>query len=75
MPFGTPRSEAERFARHMERFGTEPPAERQRLGPVMESPSEVLWAWLPDAPMVNGKFMPPLPRWLNAKIFGAGRRL
>ena len=75
MPFGTPRSEAERFARHMERFGTEPPAVRQRLGPTTETPAEALWAWLPDFPVANGQFRPPLPRWLNARLFGAGRRL
>jgi len=75
MPFGTPRSELERFQRHMARFGTEPPEERQRLGPVMETPAETLWAWLPDAPISNGRFNPPFPRWLNVKLFGAGRRL
>ena len=68
MPFGTPRTEAERFARHMQRFGTEPPAERMGLGPVMESPAETLWAWMPDFPI-------PIPRWIAVKVFGAGRRL
>jgi len=75
MPFGTPRSEFERFKRHLERYGTEPPEERQRLGPVMESPAETLWAWLPDLPFAGGRFNPPFPRWLNVKLLGAGRRL
>lgn len=75
MPFGKPREEWERIQRHMARFGTEPPEERQRLGPVMETPIETLFAWLPDFPFAGGRFNPPFPRWLNVKLFGAGRRL
>jgi hypothetical protein len=75
MPKGIPRTEAERTERHFSIFGTAPPVDRQNLGPVMESFSDTLWAWLPDLPLSNGGFNLPLPRWLNAKIFGAGRRL
>lgn len=75
MPFGTPRTAAERLARHMERFGTEPPEERYKMGPSMETPMEFLWSVLPCFPFVNGRFYPPIPRFLAAKIWGAGRRL
>jgi len=77
MPGGTPRTEAERALRHLELYGTGsvPPTVRMGLGPSMSTLSETLWAWAPDTPVVNGKFNPPFPRWLNARLFGAGRRL
>jgi hypothetical protein len=77
MPFGIPRSAEERRQRHKRLYGeeTEPPAKRRARGPSMETPREILWAWLPDAPFANGRWNPPFPRWLNAKLFGAGRRL
>jgi len=72
MPLGVPRTEEERMARHRSFYGegSVPPAVRRRQGPSMETAQEVLWAWLPDFPPGL-----PLPRWLNVRIFGAGRRL
>lgn len=72
MPFGIPRTAEARAKRHAEIYGAGavPPEVRKRLGPVMETVPEIIWAWLPDFPM-----NPPLPRWLNAKLSGAGRKL
>lgn len=78
MPFMRPRSEAERLARHRSIYGEEtlPPEVRRRLGPSMQTPAEILWAWLPTWPVgPDGKFQLPLPRWLTVKMRGAGRRL
>lgn len=77
MPFGVPRTEAERAKRHAEIYGGEmPPEVRRRLGPVMETVPEIIWANLPAWPISpEGKFQPPLPRWLAVKMRGAGRRL
>lgn len=75
MPLGKPREEAERFARHMAKYGTEPPEERYRAGPSMETPMEILWSLLPCFPIIRGRWYPPIPRWMAAKIYGAGRRL
>jgi len=78
MPFGVPHTEAERLKRHQEIYGAEtlPPEVRRRLGPVMETIPEVIWANLPAGPIgPDGKFQPPLPRWLIVKMRGAGRRL
>lgn len=78
MPFGVPRTEAERLKRHEEIYGEGalPPAIRQRLGPVMETLPEIIWANLPAPPIgPDGKFQPPLPRWLIVKMRGAGRRV
>ena len=72
MPFGKPRTEAERAKRHAEIYGEGalPPAVRQRLGPVMETIPEVIWSFLPALPPD-----PPIPRLLAVKMRGAGRRL
>lgn len=72
MPFGRPRSEAERLKRHQEIYGAEavPPAVRQRLGPVMETIPEIIWSWLPAFPPD-----PPVPRWAAVKMRGAGLKL
>ena len=78
MPFGKPRTEAERAKRHAEIYGegAVPPTVRRMLGPVMETAPEILWANLPAPPVgPDGKFQPPLPRWLIVKMRGAGRRL
>ena len=77
MPFGVPRSESERLARHQSIFGADtlPPEIRQRLGPSMSTLAEVLWSIAPCFPIVNGQWYPPIPRFLAAKIWGAGRRL
>jgi len=78
MPFGVPRTEAERLKRHQEIYGAEtmPPEVRKRLGPVMETIPEVIWANLPAWPIgPDGKFQLPLPRWLIVKMRGAGQRL
>jgi len=78
MPFGVPRSESARAKRHQEIYGEGelPPAVRKRLGPVMETVPEIIWSWLPAPPTgPDGKFQPPLPRWLIVKMRGAGRRL
>lgn len=78
MPFGVPRSEAERLERHRSIYGAEtlPPEVRRRLGPSMSTPAEILWAWLPAWPVgPDGKFQLPLPRWAIVKMRGAGRRL
>jgi len=78
MPFGVPRSYKERLARHQRIYGADtlPPEIRQRLGPSMYTPAEVVWSWLPAPPTgPDGKFQPPLPRWLIVKMRGAGRRL
>jgi len=78
MPFGKPRSQAERLARHQSLYGSDtlPPEIRQKLGPTMETPAEVIWSWLPAPPTgPDGKFQPPLPRWLIIRMRGAGRRL
>ncbi|GAJ17981.1 unnamed protein product [marine sediment metagenome] len=52
MPFGVPRTEAERAKRHAEIYGEGelPPAVRKRLGPVMETIPEVIWSFLPALP-------------------------
>lgn len=72
MPFGVPRTEAERAKRHAEIYGDSelPPEVRKRLGPVMETVPEVIWSWLPAFPPD-----PPIPRWAAVKMRGAGRRL
>jgi len=77
MPFGIPRTSQERLTRHQSLYGSDtlPPEIRQKLGPSMSAPAEVVWAFLPCLPFVNGKFYPPIPRFLAAKIYGAGRRL
>lgn len=78
MPFGIPRTWSERLARHQRIYGAGavPPAVRRRMGPSMSTLSEVAWTWLPSSPIgPDGKFQLPLPRWLNVKIRGAGRRL
>ena len=78
MPLGIPRTDEERAKRHAEIYGagSMPPAVRQRLGPVMETVPEVIWAWLPAPPFgPDGKFQPPIPRWAAVKMRGAGRRL
>lgn len=78
MPFGLPRTEIERLARHQSIFGADtlPPEVRQRLGPSMSTPAEVLWSNLPAWPIgPDGRWQPPLPRWLVVKMRGAGRRL
>jgi len=78
MPFGVPRTLEQRLARHKTIFGSDtlPPEIRQRLGPSMSTPAEILWSWLPAPPAgPDGKLQPPLPRWLIVKMRGAGRRL
>jgi len=72
MPFGVPRTEAERLKRHQEIYGAEavPPQVRRQLGPVMENIPEVIWSWLPAFPPA-----PPIPRGAAVKMRGAGRRL
>ena len=78
MPFGVPRSPEARAKRHAEIYGEGelPPAVRKRLGPVMETLPEIIWANLPAPPIgPDGKFQPPLPRWLIVKRRGAGQRL
>jgi len=72
MPFGHPRTEAERLKRHQEIYGEGqlPPTVRRGLGPVMETIPEIIWSWLPAFPPD-----PPLPRWAAVKMRGAGRRL
>ena len=78
MPFGVPRTEAQRAKRHAEIYGegAVPPTVRQRLGPVMETLPEIIWTNLPAPPIgPDGKFQPPLPRWMIVKMKGAGRRL
>lgn len=72
MPFGVPRTEAERAKRHAEIYGEGelPPQVRRRLGPVMETVPEIIWSWLPAFPPEL-----PIPRWLAVKIRGAGRRV
>ncbi len=78
MPFGVPRTEEERLKRHQEIYGPGefPPAVRKRLGPVMETLPEVIFSWLPAPPTgPDGKFQPPLPRWMIVKMRGAGQRL
>jgi len=72
MPFGRPRTEAERLKRHQEIYGAEavPPAVRRGLGPVMETIPEVIWSLLPAFPPD-----PPVPRFLAVKMRGAGRRV
>ena len=72
MPFGVPRTEAERLKRHQEIYGAEvvPPVVRGRLGPVMETIPEIIWSWLPAFPPD-----PPIPRWAAVKMRAAGRRL
>ncbi|GAJ07608.1 unnamed protein product [marine sediment metagenome] len=78
MPFGIPRNEAARAKRHAEIYGEGelPPAIRKRLGPVMETLPEIIFANLPAPPIgPDGKWQPPLPRWLIVKMRGAGRRL
>ncbi|MBA7585132.1 hypothetical protein ES708_27102 [subsurface metagenome] len=78
MPLGIPRDEAARAKRHAEIYGEGelPPAVRKRLGPVMETLPEIIWANLPAPPIgPDGKFQLPLPRWLIVKMRGAGRRL
>lgn len=57
------RTEAERAARHRALYGEEPPAERKRLGPRMETTAEYARSWLPCEPPG-----PPLPRWLAVKL-------
>lgn len=77
-PLGVPRGESERLARHQSIYGADilPPEIRQRLGPSMSTPAEVIWSWLPAPPTgPDGKFQPPLPRWVIVKMRGAGRRL
>jgi len=64
------RTEEERAARHRALYGGEPPAERKRLGPRMETMPEFIRSWLPCEPPG-----PPLPRWMAVKMRGAGRRL
>jgi len=78
MPFGAPRAESERLARHQSIYGADtlPPEIRQRLGPSMSTPAEVIFSWLPAPPTgPDGKFQLPLPRWILVKMRGAGRRL
>lgn len=78
MPFGKPRTYTERLARHQRLYGldTLPPEIRQRLGPSMSTPAEVVWSWLPAPPTgPDSKFQLPLPRWMIVKMRGAGRRL
>jgi len=78
MPFGVPRTGEERLKRHQEIYGAGefPPEVRRRLGPVMETLPEIIWANLPASPIgPDGKFQPPLPRWAIVKMRGAGRRL
>jgi len=78
MPFGVPRSPEERAKRHAEIYGegAVPPEVRKRLGPVMETLPEIIFANLPAPPIgPDGKFQLPLPRWLIVKMRGAGRRL
>jgi len=78
MPFGKPRTSEERAKRHEEIYGKGelPPVVRKRLGPVMETLPEIIWANLPAPPIgPDGKFQLPLPRWLIVKMRGAGRRL
>jgi len=72
MPFGVPRTEAERAKRHAEIYGegAAPPAVRRMLGPVMETMPEIIFSWLPALPPD-----PPVPRWMAVKMRGAGRRL
>lgn len=72
MPFGVPRTEAERLKRHQEIYGAEtiPPEVRKRLGPMMETIPEIIWSWLPALPPDL-----PVPRWAAVKMRGAGRRL
>ena len=72
MPFGVPRTEAERAKRHAEIYGEGklPPVARKMLGPVMETVPEVIWSLLPALPPD-----PPIPRFLAVKMRGAGRRL
>lgn len=72
MPFGVPRTEAERAKRHAEIYGEGqlPPEVRKRLGPVMETLPEVIWSLLPAFPPD-----PPIPRALAVKMRGSGRRL
>jgi len=72
MPFGRPRTEAERLKRHQEIYGAEavPPAVRRGLGPVMSTIPEIIFSWLPALPPD-----PPVPRWMAVKMRGAGRRL
>lgn len=78
MPLGIPRTPEQRAKRHAEIYGEGelPPAVRKGLGPVMESIPEVIWTNLPAWPIgPDGKWQPPLPRWLIVKMRGAGRRL
>ncbi|MBA7645638.1 hypothetical protein ES703_53396 [subsurface metagenome] len=78
MPLGIPRDEAARAKRHAEIYGegAVPPAARRMLGPVMETLPEIIWANLPAPPIgPDGKWQPPLPRWMIVKMRGAGRRL
>lgn len=64
------RTEAERVARHRALYGEEPPTERKRLGPRMETIPEFIRSLLPCAPPE-----PPIPRFLAVKTRGAGKRL
>ena len=72
MPFGRPRTEAERLKRHEEIYGagSVPPEARRMLGPVMETIPEVIWGWMPAFPPDL-----PVPRWLTVKTRGSGKRL
>ncbi|MHA1881439.1 MAG: hypothetical protein ACTSUO_00130 [Candidatus Thorarchaeota archaeon] len=62
MPYGTPRSDEERRARHRELYGTEEVPERRREGPKYDNPLEVLWDMLPAFPFEFGPMTLPLPR-------------
>lgn len=73
MPEGTPRTEEERRARHQELYGagSEPPAQRQGMGPPTPSPDD----WAPE--LVVQFPLPPVivPKFVARQMFGTGRRL
>ena len=73
VPYGSPRSEEERRARHKALYGSdvEPPASRGMLGPGEASVDD----WAPEniAPFP----LPPaiVPKWLARQVAGAGRKV
>lgn len=75
MPFGEPRDEVERVARHTEFYGGPPPTQRLGLGPKGESLAGKVWDVLPALPGEMGLTTLPLPRFLARKVKGSGRRV